>query len=90
MGVIGTPGHTPGSISLFDVDTGLLVAGDSINGDGAGGLLGPNDQFSADMATATASVGTLAALMPTTAAFGHGGPPVTDDVAARLEALAVG
>ncbi len=29
----------------------------------------------------------LAALMPTTAAFGHGGPPVTDDVAAKLAAL---
>ncbi len=88
MGVVATPGHTPGSISLFDVDTGLLIAGDAINGDGAGGLLGPNEQFTSDMTTANDSVATLAALMPTTAAFGHGGPPVTDEVTAQLEALA--
>lgn len=88
MGVIATPGHTPGSISLFDTATGLLVAGDAINGDGAGGLLGPNPDFSADLATAEASVAKLAALEPTTAAFGHGGPPVSDDVAAQLAALA--
>jgi len=87
MGVIGTPGHTPGSISLFDTDTGILVAGDAINGDGAGGLIGPNPDFTADMATALESVAKLAALAPSTAAFGHGGAPVTDDVAAELGAL---
>lgn len=87
MGVIGTPGHTPGSISLFDSASGILVAGDAINGDGAGGLTGPNPDFTADMATALESVGRLAALAPSTAAFGHGGAPVTDDVAAKLGAL---
>lgn len=87
MGVIGTPGHTPGSISLFDTESGVLVAGDAINGDGAGGLTGPNPDFTADMATALESVGKLAVLAPSTAAFGHGGAPVTDDVAAKLEAL---
>lgn len=87
MGVIGTPGHTPGSISLFDTDSGILVAGDAINGDGAGGLTGPNPDFSDDMAAALESVGKLAALAPSTAAFGHGGGPVTDDVAAKLRAL---
>jgi len=88
LGVVHTPGHTPGSISLFDTETGLLVAGDAINGDGDGGLLGPNPNFTPDMTTAEASVGTLAALSPVVAAFGHGGPPVTDDVAAKLAALA--
>lgn len=87
LGVVHTPGHTPGSISLFDTDTGLLVAGDAINGDGAGGLLGPNPDFTPDMTTAEASVATLAALTPSIAAFGHGGPPVTDDVASKLAAL---
>jgi len=87
LGVVHTPGHTPGSISLFDSDTGLLVAGDAINGDGEGGLLGPNPSFTPDMTTAEASVGTLAALMPSVAAFGHGGPPVTDDVSTKLAAL---
>ena len=87
MGVIGTPGHTPGSISLFDTATGILVAGDAINGDDAGGLTGANPSFSADMDAAANSVRKLAALMPTVAAFGHGGPPVTEDVAAKLAAL---
>jgi len=87
MGVIGTPGHTPGSISLFDTASGLLVAGDAINGDGSGGLTGANAEFSEDLEEAAASVAKLAALMPATAAFGHGGPPVTEDVAAKLAAL---
>ena len=87
MGVIGTPGHTPGSISLFDTETGLLVAGDAINGDGSGGLTGANPDFSRDLDAAAASVAKLADLMPQVAAFGHGGPPVTEDVAAKLAAL---
>ncbi len=87
MGVVGTPGHTPGSISLFDTATGILVAGDAINGDDEGGLTGANADFSSDLDAAAASVAKLAALMPTTAAFGHGGPPVTDDVTAKLASL---
>jgi glyoxylase-like metal-dependent hydrolase (beta-lactamase superfamily II) len=87
MGIIGTPGHTPGSISLFDTTSGILVAGDAINGDGDGGLTGANPDFTPDMSAADASVAKLAALMPTTAAFGHGGPPVTDDVTTKLAAL---
>ncbi len=87
MGIIGTPGHTPGSISLFDTVTGILVAGDAITGDEQGGLAGANPDFTPDMATANTSVAKLAALMPSVAAFGHGGPPVADDVAAKLAAL---
>lgn len=87
MGIIATPGHTPGSISLFDTASGILVAGDAINGDGEGGLTGANPDFSPDMSAADASVAKLAELMATTAAFGHGGPPVTDDVASKLAAL---
>lgn len=87
MGVVATPGHTPGSISVFDTDTGLVVAGDAINGDNEGGLTGANPDFTPDMGTAGESVAKLAALMPQVAAFGHGGPPVTDDVAAKLAAL---
>lgn len=87
MGVVATPGHTPGSISVFDIGTGLLVAGDAINGDGSGGLTGANPDFSPDMTSAAASVAKLAALMPNTVAFGHGGPPVTEDVAAKLAAI---
>lgn len=90
MGVVGTPGHTPGSISLFDTETGLLVAGDAINGDGDGGLTGANPSFTPDLETAAASVQKLAALAPSVAAFGHGGAAVRDDVAAKLAALVDG
>ncbi len=88
MGVVGTPGHTVGSISVFDTDTGLLVAGDAINGDGEGGLLGANPDFTPDMEGANASVAKMAALGPRVAAFGHGGAPVTEDVTAKLAAIA--
>lgn len=90
LGVLDTPGHTPGSISLFDTETGLLVAGDAINGDGAGSLIGPNPDFTPDMDTALASVAKLAALEAQVAAFGHGGPPVDTDVMAQLAAIAAG
>lgn len=90
LGVLDTPGHTPGSISLFDTGTGLLVAGDAINGDGAGGLTGANPDFSDDMGLAADSIAKLAALDAQVAAFGHGGPPVEDDVMAQLAAVATG
>ncbi len=87
MGVVNTPGHTVGSISVFDSGTGLLVAGDAINGDGSGGITGANPDFTPDMAGANASVAKMAALMPQVAAFGHGGAPVTEDVTAKLAAI---
>ena len=87
MGVVGTPGHTVGSISVFDTDTGLLVAGDAINGDNQGGITGANPNFTPDMDTANASVAKMAALSPRIAAFGHGGAPVTEDVTAKLAAI---
>ena len=87
MGVVSTPGHTVGSISVFDTDTGLLVAGDAINGDGSGGITGANPDFTPDMASADASVAKMAALQPQVAAFGHGGAPVSEDVTAKLAAI---
>lgn len=88
MGIVNTPGHTIGSISVFDTDTGLLVAGDAINGDGSGGITGANPGFSEDIDEANASVAKMAALMPQVAAFGHGGPPVMEDVTSKLAAIA--
>jgi glyoxylase-like metal-dependent hydrolase (beta-lactamase superfamily II) len=86
--VIATPGHTPGSISLFDPGIGLLVAGDALNGNDDGtAISGPNAQFTADMAHAEASVAKLQALDVQVAAFGHG-QPVRDDAGALLQNLA--
>jgi hypothetical protein len=39
------------------------------------------------MDAAARSVATLAALMPSTVAFGHGGAPVDENAAAKLDAL---
>lgn len=82
--VIATPGHTPGHISLFEPGLGAVFAGDAINNvDGV--LTGPNPQFSADMETAIASAGVLAALFPETVYFGHG--EVLEDAAGPLNDL---
>lgn len=71
--IIGTPGHTPGHISVYDSETGLLIAGDAlITADAQ--ILGPNPTFTADLETANESVMRLAALEVDTVLVGHGEP----------------
>lgn len=88
--VVATPGHTPGHVSVHDPATGLLVAGDALNGTDGSDVRGPNPDFSSDMDTARASVGVLAGLDVTTVLFGHGEPYEGDDAADRIAALAGG
>jgi glyoxylase-like metal-dependent hydrolase (beta-lactamase superfamily II) len=83
--IVGTPGHTAGHISIFDEDTGVLVAGDALNNDG--GLAGSPPEFTEDEAAAAASVRKMAGLAPRTILVGHG-DPVTDGAAEELQALA--
>lgn len=83
--IVGTPGHTAGHISVFDEDTGVLVAGDALNNDG--GLAGSNPEFTEDAAAAAASVRKMAGLAPRTILVGHG-DPVTDGAADALQQLA--
>lgn len=73
--IIETPGHTPGHISVYDRAGGLLVAGDALNG-ANGGVIGANPDFTADIATADASIAKLAGLDFDTVVFGHGDPVV--------------
>ena len=73
LGIIGTPGHTPGHISVYDGETGLLVAGDALITEDAR-ILGPNPRFTADLETADESVLRLAALDVETVLVGHGAP----------------
>jgi glyoxylase-like metal-dependent hydrolase (beta-lactamase superfamily II) len=84
--IIATPGHTPGSISVLDPVSGLLLAGDALNGQG-GGVTGANPRYSADMDVANSSVRKLAALQFDTVVFGHG-EPVAGGAAAQVAALA--
>ena len=71
--IIDTPGHTPGSISVFDAVGGLLVAGDALNGRD-GGVIGANPRFTEDVALADESIRKLAQLTFDTVVFGHGDP----------------
>jgi glyoxylase-like metal-dependent hydrolase (beta-lactamase superfamily II) len=85
--IIGTPGHTPGHISVYDAGTGLLVAGDSLGTEGSE-VVGPNPQFTADMETAAESVRRMATLDVDTVLVGHGPPvgPGAGDLLAQLAA----
>jgi glyoxylase-like metal-dependent hydrolase (beta-lactamase superfamily II) len=83
--ILTTPGHTAGHISIFDQDTGVLVAGDALTNEGE--LAGSNPQFTEDETAAAASVRKLATLAPKTILVGHG-DPVVDGAAAELEELA--
>ncbi len=78
--VIETPGHTPGSITVFDPLAGVVIVGDAINGAGSGvagsegGIGGANPRFTSDMAQAAESIKKLAALSFDSVYFGHGDP----------------
>lgn len=86
--VFNTPGHTPGSISLFDPGIGLLVAGDAINTNEAGTeVTGANERFSTNMDLANASAVRLAGLAPDSLVVGHGNP-IRSGAAALLDDLA--
>lgn len=84
--VIGTPGHTAGHISILDPLSGVLVAGDAINGEG-GGVVGPNPDFTDDLELANSSVLTLAEFDYDAVLFGHG-EPVAERGSALVGALA--
>ncbi len=84
--VISTPGHTPGSISVFDAGSGVLIAGDALNTPN-GVVEGPNPDFSADLDFANVSVQKLAELNFETLLVGHG-EPVETGAGAMVAALA--
>lgn len=86
LGVVDTPGHTPGHIAVFDTDSRVLVAGDALTST-IDGLKGPMRDFTLDMPTAEESVRKLADLEPRVILLGHG-PPVQRGAAAQLRRLA--
>ena len=71
--IVTTPGHTPGSISVYDSVSGLLVAGDALGIEGGKPTL-PGAQFTEDMEEAKRSIAKLAELGFETLLVGHGDP----------------
>jgi glyoxylase-like metal-dependent hydrolase (beta-lactamase superfamily II) len=71
--IVTTPGHTPGSISVYDAANGLLVAGDALRVEGGKPTL-PGAQFTEDMDEAARSIAKLGELTFETLLVGHGDP----------------
>jgi glyoxylase-like metal-dependent hydrolase (beta-lactamase superfamily II) len=85
--VVGTPGHTPDHISLYDPNSHLLIAGDAVID--IGGLRPPFRIFTTNVARANRSIALLAALPLRSAAFGHGQPVINDPMlSTRLAGIA--
>ena len=71
--VIHTPGHTSGSIALFDEGKKALFSGDTLRLDGEK-LSGGSEQFTVDMNKAKESIGKISALSFDVMLCGHGEP----------------
>ncbi len=75
--VLHTPGHTPGSISLYDQQNKLIFVGDTIRYNN-GKVGGPPKSFTPDMAQATKSVRKISNLDFEILLGGHGQPLKTN------------
>jgi len=71
--MIGTPGHTPGHMCVYDPLGSALITGDALNNVG-GELTGPNPSYSRNMEQALESARKLGRLTYERAYFGHGTP----------------
>ena len=89
--VLETPGHTRGHVSLFRESDGALLSGDAILNVVPfvmeTGLAVPTAIFNSDSKQARASARLLCALPVQILLAGHG-PPLRENVAARLQAFA--
>jgi len=83
--VIHAPGHTPGSICLYDPEKKALFAGDTIKFDGER-LSGPPERFTPDMQLAIRSIGKISKLDFNLMLSGHG-EPLKSDASERVKEL---
>ena len=83
--VIHTPGHTVGSICLFQPGK-VLFAGDALRSDRSGNPKLPSKMMTADIVQAKVSVALIAGLEFDTLLCGHGAP-VKGNAAARVKEL---
>jgi glyoxylase-like metal-dependent hydrolase (beta-lactamase superfamily II) len=87
--VLHTPGHTPGSISLYSKEDGVLLVGDTVIS-GKGKLQGPPGQFTLDMGQAKVSIERLSKLDFEVLLSGHGAPINSKDAPAMMKELPKG
>lgn len=87
--VIHTPGHTPGSIALYDEGGKVLFVGDTARYL-KGKLVGPPPQFTPDMAQAMASLDRLSGLDFDIMLSGHGDPLKSSEAPRMIKDLAKG
>ncbi len=85
LSLIGTPGHSPGSISVYDSQQKVLIVGDALSGEPEVHL--PPRPGCACYAEALRSVQKLARCDFDICLFGHG-PPLRPDAAGRIQRLA--
>jgi len=83
--VVHTPGHTPGSISLFSPKHKLLVAADALTRQGKNPWL-PHKSVSSDFPQAIESIKRMTDLDINIVCFGHN-RPLTGDVTNKLREL---
>jgi glyoxylase-like metal-dependent hydrolase (beta-lactamase superfamily II) len=96
--VVHTPGHTPGHVSIYREEDGLLIAGDAITTVEQESLYevitqkqemhGPPAYFTSDWRAASNSVKKLANLKPNIAISGHGLPMSGEELRKELQILA--
>lgn len=84
--VLHTPGHTPGSISLYDRRDRVLFVGDTVRFV-KGRLEGPPPQFTQSMDQAKASIERLSSLDFEVMLSGHGEPLKSPDAPKMLREL---
>lgn len=73
MTVVHTPGHTPGSIALYDPEKKLIFIGDTMRYQ-YGKLTGPPEQFTPDMSEALRSIKKVSLMEFDVMLSGHGDP----------------
>lgn len=71
--VVHTPGHTPGSISLYDSERKLIFVGDTMRY-ANGKISGPPKRFTLDMNRGVQSIAKISQLEFETMLSGHGDP----------------
>lgn len=96
--VLETPGHSPGHVSFFRRDDGMLLAGDAFTTVDLDSpvamatqkqeIARPPTPFTCDWVASRRSIRELAELKPTTVACGHGTPMRGPEVAGNLAAFA--